>query len=193
MYIKKTDPDCKNLASIFLQQNKVLIVPCDTIYGFIGSIPLTDMKIRKIKGRGESNPFLRIISSCDISSFSDFILPDWVKNLWPGPLTLILPVKKELIQKMGCETLAVRYPDDPWLVELAQSVGGMVYSTSVNRSGVPPMNDFHEIYDEFKSEVELFIDGGNLTGKPSTLLNLAVSPFSVLREGAISIPKEYLK
>jgi len=66
--------DSKNYISILraLENDKVIVLPTDTIYGFSGKINTTKEKIQAIKGREENKPFIVLIEKPeDISLFSD--------------------------------------------------------------------------------------------------------------------------
>lgn len=180
------------MAQELLLQCRPIIAPCDTIYGFLGIVPQSDLLIRQIKGREEIKPFLRLISDPDISSFSNQIIPDWVNLYWPGPLTLIVKLKDELVIDEKSPTVAIRYPNDPWLLDLLKICGQMLYSTSVNRAGEPALNQIDSIISEFGDEVDLIIDGGNINGDASTIIDLSSLPYRVLRQGSLFVNPEYL-
>lgn len=192
MVTKKEEQECLQQAVQSLKAGMPVIAPCDTIYGFLGIVPQCDSEIRAVKGREEIKPFLRLISSADLSSITDIEIPAWVNQYWPGPLTVIVPFKEGQSDPTGTASVALRYPDDPWLCELVEKSGGMLYSTSVNRAGNPPMNHIDRIIAEFGDEVPLIIDGGEIDGLPSTIVDLSSSPCRVLRQGAVEIPEEYL-
>lgn len=164
------------------------IAPCDTIYGIIGKYPETESKIRALKGREENKPFIVLIKeSKDISIFSDTVIPESLAALWPGPLTLIVCTKEG-------KTLALRVPADPFIQELLVSGGAPLFSTSVNRSGQAPLNKIREIIAEFEKEADFIVDGGDLlTGVPSTILDISVKPYKILRQGACNIPPKLLE
>lgn len=193
MVIPKNDARSMTLCTRYLKRNRVIVVPCDTIYGFVGRVPDTDSRIRQIKGREEKKPFLMLIASPDIRSFSETVIPPALSALWPGPLTMIVTLNEQAKRQLGFPTAAVRCPDDPFLIELIRSAGGWLYSTSVNRCGSPPLTDIASIAAEFADEVPLLVDGGSLTGQPSTLLDLTVRPFRLLRRGALKIDDKLLK
>src|SRR6056297_4106903 len=87
-----------------VSEGGVVIMPCDTIYGFIGRYPDTDLRIRTIKGRGETKPFLVLSSKAHLKSLTNQKIPEKFSRYWPGPLTLILTAKT------GGKTVAVRIP-----------------------------------------------------------------------------------
>ncbi len=161
-----------------LAENRVVIMPCDTIYGLVGAAPETESKLIELKKRREKR-FLRLIPDADISPYSPDRLPERVKAFWPAPLTVI-------VRDFNGETVALRCPDDLQLQKILNAVGRPLFSTSVNISGEPPLNSFEEIAAVFGSSVDLIVDGGNLKKKaPSTIVDLTQGKPIIVREGAV--------
>ena len=181
MRIQKKAPNSAVAAAAELKQGHIVIIPTDTIYGFSGLIGKTAEAIARIKGRAENKPFIALIAEpADIYRYTDIKIPEHILNLWPAPLTLIVPLK-------GQGTQAFRCPADEWLRNVVAAAGDAVYSTSVNRSGMPPLTDISTICREFEDSVALIVDGGNLEGLPSTLVDLTSGTPRVLRQGAVVI------
>jgi len=186
MLLKRSDHS-RNLLKEHLKSGKVVVMACDTIYGFVGRVPDTEDVIRSIKGRGENSPFLQLISDTSALGEAGVVLPDTgILKLWPGPFTFILSVR-------GGGTLAFRIPEDKSLQQLIREVGSPLYSTSVNRSGSPSMNSPVDIEKEFGEETALVEDSGLFLDRlPSTVVDLTVNPLRILRQGAGTVPPEYL-
>jgi L-threonylcarbamoyladenylate synthase len=150
-------------------------------------VPETEARIRAIKGRGETNPFLVLIGS--VQQAEDLAvgpIDEEVSDLWPGPLTVVV--------RTADGTLAIRYPDDPFLTEIIRGLEGAVYSTSVNRSGSAPLWKIDEIVEEFENEVDMIVDDGDCpAGRPSTILDITNSPYRLLRQGAFQVPRRLLE
>ena len=164
-----------------LRRGNIAVIPTDTIYGFSGLIGKTAEAIARIKGRSEDKPFIALIAEpADIYRYTELKIPEHILNLWPAPLTLIVPLK-------GQGTQAFRCPADEWLRSVVAAAGDAVYSTSVNRSGTPPLTDIKTICKEFEDSVGLVVDGGNLEGLPSTLVDLTSGTPHVLRQGSVVI------
>lgn len=181
MRIQKKAPNSAVAAAAELKQGHIVIIPTDTIYGFSGLIGKTAEAIARIKGRAENKPFIALIAEpADIYCYTDIKIPEHILNLWPAPLTLIVPLK-------GQGTQAFRCPADEWLRNVVAAAGDAVYSTSVNRSGMPPLTDISTICREFEDSVALIVDGGNLEGLPSTLVDLTSGTPRVLRQGSVVI------
>lgn len=170
-----------------LKNNGIIIMPCDTIYGIVGKYPLSENKIRDIKGRDENKPFLILIKKEWITRFTKIKIKKYFLNLWPGPLTLIVP-------GLDGDTVALRVPHDNRLQKILLKINQPLYSTSVNNSGMPSLNKAKEIEKEFGNKVDLFVNEGDLEGNlPSTIIDLTQDSYKMIRQGACLIDLNMLK
>lgn len=187
MVLTQADPLVSGRLLEVLSAGEVAIVRCDTIYGFVGRAPDTERRIRRIKGRGEKSPFLLLVGTIEqAEGLSRASLDPRVSDLWPGPLTIVVDAPGG--------TVAVRLPDDPFLTGIVRSLGQPIYSTSVNRSGNPPMWRVNEIIREFEAEVDLIVDAGDQpAGRPSTILDVTHRPYRILRQGDFNVPQSLLE
>lgn len=195
MTFSKSDENIDSIVEI-LKSGGVAVVPTDTVYGFSGIVDLagnlafnTDVKIRKIKGRDEKKPLIQLISKPEeVYLFTDKKIPENIIKFWPGPLTVIVPVKDGSPLGEKCPTVAFRCPGDEWLRTVIERCGAPLYSTSVNRSGSPVLETFDEIKAEFEEEADVIVDDGDKKGSlPSTLILLEEDGFKILRQGAVKI------
>lgn len=185
----KSDKNSVELCADLLKSKKIVILPTDTVYGFSGIVDFTADKIRKIKGREESKPFIQLISKKeDIYSITDSKISQELLNFWPGPLTIIVKVKNSSKNVPSeTETVAVRCPGDEWLRKVIEKTGNPIYSTSVNRSGKDVLTKINDIILEFEDEVDLIVQNGDSKSSvPSTIINCTEENYKIIREGAIS-------
>lgn len=195
MIILRSDSDSVEYVSRVLLEGSVVVLPTDTVYGFSGVVPESEDVIRKIKGRDETKPFIQLIAEPeDIYRYTDEVLPDQLLAMWPGALTVIVPLKKRLITgESEVTTVAFRCPGDGWLRQIIKAVGKPIYSTSVNRSGQPVLSSVLEIDKEFGGEVKLIVDGGSTENAlPSTLVKFEKGKCIILRQGDVCIPSSLL-
>ena len=171
-----------------LEANKIVIVPCDTIYGILGKAPDTDTLIREVKGRGESKPFLHLISSViQFNNLSVIPFPSELEKYWPGPLTVVTTVKSG-------GTLAYRLPADNFLQDIVSHMESPLYSTSVNISGDKHLFKISEIIDEFECKVDIIVDDGDYNDRePSTVIDITCKPYRVIRQGVLKLPEDILQ
>lgn len=195
MTFSKSDENIDKIVEI-LKSGGVAVVPTDTVYGFSGIVDLTgnpayktDGKIRRIKGRDENKPLIQLISKPEeVYLYSAVKIPENIIKYWPGPLTVIVPVKEDSPLADKCPTVAFRCPGDKWLRTVIEKCGAPLYSTSVNRSGCPVLETFDEIKSEFDNEADVVVDDGDKKGSlPSTLILLEENGFKILRQGAVKI------
>lgn len=195
MIILRSDSNSVEFVSRVLLEGSVVVLPTDTVYGFSGVVPESEDVIRKIKGRDETKPFIQLIAEPeDIYRYTDEVLPDQLLAMWPGALTVIVPLKKRLITgESEVTTVAFRCPGDGWLRQIIKAVGKPIYSTSVNRSGQPVLSSVLEIDKEFGGEVKLIVDGGSTENAlPSTLVKFEKGKCIILRQGDVCIPSSLL-
>ena len=165
----------------------IVIMPCDTIYGIIGVAPDSENKIRELKGREETKPFLLLIEKEWVPRFTKMKIDRYFLNLWPGPLTLIVP-------GLRGSSIALRVPNDNRLQNLLSSLNEPLYSTSVNKSGYDNLFKSYDIEKEFGSKVDLFVNEGDLEGGiPSTIIDISQKPYKLIRQGACLIDFTMLK
>jgi L-threonylcarbamoyladenylate synthase len=193
MVRKKGDSRCTADVSELLNRGGIAILPCDTIYGIVGIYPETESKIRAIKGRGEDKPFLVVIPSIQtLHDFSDAHIDQRVLDFWPGPLTLVVAVRHS-VESRG-STIALRCPADPFLLEIMTRTRHCLFSTSVNRTGSPPLWRIQDIVAEFGKEADIIVDSGDMPGGlPSTILDATHKPYSIIRQGGCILPSEILQ
>jgi L-threonylcarbamoyladenylate synthase len=133
--------------------------------------------LRQIRGKAEDKPLIVLISQlADLKLFEINLTPpqmDQLNKFWPGPVSVILkaPGDKFTYLHRGTETLALRLPRHPALQELLAQTGPLV-APSANLPNQPPATTIAEARDYFGNQVDLYVDGGRLIGKPSTLIEL---------------------
>lgn len=177
----------------FFKRGKVVVYPTDTIYG-IGCAATNKKaieRIYKIKKREKKKPLLVLVSSlamvkkyCRINKEQE----EYLKKLWgknKKPTTVLLNSKKILPKELTGEEniLAVRLPKNEFLVEIIKKIKYPIISTSANISGWKYDGDPEKIKKIFRNKIDLFVDAGELKGKPSMLVDLrAVDDIKVLRK-----------
>jgi L-threonylcarbamoyladenylate synthase len=191
-------PDAATItrAAGLLRAGKLVAFPTETVYG-LGGDATDDRAVASIyaaKGRPSFNPL--IIHVPDAAALDDLIV--WndtarllAQQFWPGPLTLVLPRKKNapvsLLAGAGQDTLAVRIPAHPVALALLQAAGLPIAAPSANASGkLSPTTPLH-VAESLGDKVDLILAGGKTQiGVESTVLNLASPRPALLRPGGIT-------
>jgi len=164
-------PMALSRASEVIRSGGIIVYPTDTLYGF-GCDATNDQAIDRINTiKGRVGPISVIAPDIDTAiSWLDIAREDHnlvrkVRKYLGGPRTTIVPVKTGIVSSLvqgPDNTLGIRIPDAPFALDLARQTGVPITTTSVNRSGHPPINDPVKIMKTFPSDFELLIDGGLL-------------------------------
>ena len=189
----KADEAGLKAAAEIIRKGGVAIYPTETVYG-LGCAPHdaeATKKILQIKERQEK-PLPLICSNTEMVRKIVQMNPTAEKlatKFWPGPLMLVLPKKMDypVYVTFGKKTLGVRVPGLEVSRRLAELSGGVLVSTSANKSGQPPTLTAKEAMDKLGGRVDVVVDGGPSQGqKPSTVLDLSGSEMWIARSGPIT-------
>ncbi|HEX2087943.1 MAG TPA: L-threonylcarbamoyladenylate synthase [Solirubrobacteraceae bacterium] len=173
----------------------VAVFPADTVYGLACDPDLDDAveRLYRLKGRRPDKPAAVMFFQRELALEA---LPELgprtraaVESLLPGPFTLLLPNPARRFP-LACgpdpETLGLRVPALPAL----QAMPWPVLQSSANRSGGPDARTLDEVPEPIRRAADLLLDGGELPGTPSTVVDLRPYEQSrdwrVVREGAVS-------
>lgn len=177
-------------ASKLFLNGSIFIYPTDTIYGFGGN-PFNDEVIKKIsevKGKGNWRRYIFLIS--DIEILKNYVEIksekhlDFLLEIWPNPVSVILNLNKHYQEILGLKTGAFRIPNHRFCLRLLSELRMPLISTSVNRTGKEPMNDPSMIIQEFGDEVDaIFFTSQKSFFEASTLIDLSDQDPKLLREG----------
>lgn len=202
MIINKNDEKSISVTSEILKKGGIVILPTDTVYGFSGitdakdfdsnsqkNLFETDRKIREIKGRAETKPLIQLIAEPkDIFLYTNDKIPENLLSKWPGSLSIIVHLKPELPMAKRQPTVAFRCPGDDWLRKIISECELPIFSTSVNRSGEPVLDEENKIVSEFENDCDLIVlDGDKKNAYPSTLVSIENDEIKILRQGSVKI------
>ena len=155
-----------------------LIFPTDTSYGFSGD-PFCESvvkRVEEIKGR-QKKPFLLLVADQKhMEEYGDTspLQPEHFFNAKTVPTTFLLP-KTSILQKSSFfpdfQEIGLRIPVFPLLQEFLTPYAKLIFSTSANFSGEPPIFTTAGIVEKFSSLPDvLFADFGNLPVSPPSLI-----------------------
>ena len=177
-----------------LKSGGIIAIPTDTVYG-LAADPFNADAVQRLytfKGRPDGKPIPLVLSSVeDVHSVAQN-LPGFFFHLtdrfWPGGLTIVVEAKDLLpVLTAGGNTVGVRIPDNPRLLQILHAFGGPAAITSANLSGEPPAASPEEIDVELAARIDMIVDGGKTPGPiPSTVYDISVSPPLIRRPGVIS-------
>jgi L-threonylcarbamoyladenylate synthase len=188
-------------AAHFLQENEVVALPTETVYGLGGNAE-SDVAVEKIfaaKGRPSDNPL--IIHIADKMQLTAFVadIPKkaeiLMERFWPGPLTIIFKKKDGVLSDKataGLETVAVRMPDHPVALALLKKCQLPIAAPSANSSGKPSPTKAQHVMEDLNGKIAGVLDGGSTgVGVESTVLDCTEEIPVILRPGGVT--KEQLE
>ena len=183
-------------AAELLKAGQLIAFPTETVYG-LGAIASNDEAVKnvyKVKGRPSDNPLIVHVSDREIAEYVAFV-PQQAEALmeafWPGPLTLIFPMKEGVFAPTvtaGHNTVALRMPAQEQTLELIRKTGFPLVGPSANTSGKPSPTTAQHVMHDLSGKIAGILDGGETQiGLESTVLDLtnAAGPV-ILRPGAIT-------
>lgn len=166
----------------------IVLMPTDTIYGLhaLANDARAIKRIVDMKGRGEDKPFVVIGASRtqleELGATFDDETKRAVDELWPGPLTAIVPLRQPIAASRGASTIAVRVPALDSLRALLERTGPLA-STSANRSGEPAITDPKLLSHDLHAAIDAIVDEGPRNGEPSTIVDFTGDEPRLIRGG----------
>lgn len=189
------DPQALPWAIEALGRGALVAIPTDTVYGLAARLdrPEALARLYVAKGRPADRAIPILIADADRLSDLAPALPagaeEFAARFWPGALTIVLPRGAAVpdLVAAGGDTVGVRMPAHPYVLELIAGCGGALAVTSANRSGEPSPRDAATVEAALGGAVELIIDGGHTPGgQASTVVALGPDGPVILREGPIT-------
>ena len=176
-----------------LLDHKILLLPTDTVYG-AGVVygELDDLhNLKHIKHRPETKPIPFMVASAKMIE-QIAILDDRsrkiISTFLPGPLTLILK-RKEIVPAEytnGMDTIAVRIPDAPNLLEVIEMTGRPLLVSSANESGKPAALNIKEAIEALPHAYGI-LEGICSNQQASTILDCTKPELQILRPGPLRL------
>ena len=190
-------PDDSGLtaAAGLLRAGQLVAFPTETVYG-LGGDARSDMAVARIfeaKGRPRFNPL--IVHVPNVAAAREFgVFDDRAEALavafWPGPLTLVLPLREAGLSDLvtaDLASVAIRVPAHPVAQALLRAFGGPLAAPSANPSGrVSPTRAGH-VMEGLAGRIAAVLDGGACAvGVESTIVGL-VGVATLLRPGGVAV------
>jgi len=199
LHVHPDNPQQRHIRTVVeqLEKGAVIIYPTDTIYG-LGCDILHHRAIEKIcriKGVEPRKAQLSFICS-DLSHLSEYTKQlststyRMLKEYLPGPYTFILPASKLVpkILQSKKDTIGLRIPDNQIACTIIKALGRPILSASLPGEMIEDYTDPEIMYENFRKEVDIVIDGGIGGTVPSTVIDCTKEEFEVVRLGAGSWP-----
>jgi L-threonylcarbamoyladenylate synthase len=173
----------------------VAVFPADTVYG-LGCNPGSPSSIDRmiaLKKREQRRPsavmFFQLERLLTALDWLGSETVDAVRRLLPGPLTLVVPNPSGRYALAGGSGLGIRVPRLEGPLEPLAGARVAVLQTSANPSGGTDARRVSDIVTEMVDAVDIVLDGGELSGIPSTVVDLTGyeedGSWELLRETAV--------
>ena len=182
-------------AGEILRRGGLVAFPTETVYGLGGDALCAEAaeNIYRAKGRPSDNPLIvHIAEQEDLGVLAEHISAKAQKlaqAFWPGPLTIILK-KNGIIPdavSAGLDTVGIRMPSNPVILEIISKTRLPLAGPSANRSGRPSPTDAQTVYEDMTGRIPLILDGGSCKiGVESTVISLAGDTPVLFRPGYVT-------
>jgi L-threonylcarbamoyladenylate synthase len=178
-----------------LRAGRLVVLPTDTVYGLAadGESEPAARALYAAKGRDAIQPTAVLFASVDVLGERVPELPaaaaEAVRALLPGPLTLIVenPARRYAwLNPLRPDALGLRVPAVTGASRAVLEALGAVVATSANLPGGADPRRLEDVPPELAAAADVVIEGGELPGTPSTVLDLTGPEPRVLREGAVT-------
>jgi tRNA threonylcarbamoyl adenosine modification protein (Sua5/YciO/YrdC/YwlC family) len=196
------NPDPRKITQIVnvLRSGGLIIYPSDTIYGLgcdIFNQKAVD-KVRRIKNINDKKMDLAFVCF-DLSHLSVYAknvstpVFKLMKKILPGPYTFILNASSKVpkILKVKKKKVGIRIPNNRIPREIVQELGNPIVTTSLHDDDkiLEYATDPELIYEHYKNQVDLIIDGGYGDNQASTIIDYSGEELEIIREGKGEINK----
>ncbi len=173
---------------------ELALLPTDTVYGIAAAAVLPDACARLyiLKQRPLDQPTAVMLGSLEGLLR---VLPELTgraeaisRRLLPGPVTLIVPNPAGRFPHLcggSPQAIGVRVPRlDAAVASLADELGGMLITSANTRGGADPAT-LDDVPPPIRAAAGFELDGGELPGVPSTVIDITGREPRVIRRGAV--------
>ena len=189
-------------AAKIVRDGGLIAYPTETFYGLGASIERDSalQRLVRMKTRPHSAPLSLIVSGMEmVRPLCDEKEVDWERaegftdELWPGPVTIVLPARSGLSEALVGPSggIAARVSSHPVARELVERVGAPITATSANYRGEPPPTHHKELLgSNLRQELDFVLEAGKTSGeRPSTILELRGGTVLLVRLGAVGLER----
>src|SRR5471030_65528 len=179
-------------AAEIVREGGVIAYPTDSCYALgchIGDADALE-RLRRIRGADRNHHFTLVCRDLrDIGRYARIDTSQFrlLKAATPGPFTFLLPATRELprrLQHPKRRTIGIRVPDHIVPQFLLAELGEPLMSSTLLLPGEElPLTDGEQIRARLEHQLDAILDGGHCGIEPTTVVDLAVSPPVVVREG----------
>lgn len=189
--IKYTKMDKEKIITKMMEGG-IIAFPTDTVFG-LGCI-MDEEAMKKIylaKGRNFNKPLPMMCESLNMIkkvAVLNKTAEKIIKRFTPGALTIVLNRKEDVPDYVsnGNRTIAIRVPDDEWILDLIRQINRPIMVTSANISNAGSLLKWEDVYASMKGKIDGIVCEDALGDRASTIVDLT-GEIKILREGPISL------
>lgn len=184
------------IAAEIVREGGIIAYPTDSCYALgwhLGDVRALE-RVRRIRRADRHHHFTLVCA--DLAQVGRFArLETWqfrmLRSCLPGPYTFLVKATRETprrLQNPRKRTIGVRIPDHPVPLLLMKELGEPLMSSTLLLPDEPaPLTSGLEIQQRLEHEIDAVLDGGDCGVVPTTVVDLSVSPPSVVRVGRGSL------
>ena len=177
-----------------LKAGQVIAVATETVYGLVADATNLSAisKLYALKQRSLDKPLvIAVADSLHCFPWVSSVSPAahaLMRAFWPGPLTIILPRAQGVSDLItaGKATIGLRCSSCAILQSILKEFGHAICLTSANHSGTEEASTAKKVKSEFANELFVVENDAVISGIPSTIVDMTVEPYQILREGGIT-------
>jgi len=190
--VEKVFKDFNKEVAEIIKNGGVVVLPTDTLYGIIASVDSKEavLKIGGLKERPNDKSYITLISGMEDIDKLELIINDrqkkFLEKIWPGSVTLIFPMLHDLYPytHIGHSDVAVRMPKKDDLLKFLKETGPVI-APSANPNGKETAMTIDEAVKYFGKRVDAYVDQGEKTGLPSTVIRFKDEKIEYIRDGVM--------
>lgn len=180
----------------FLNRGEPIAIPTETVYGLAANAldAHAALKIFEVKNRPTFDPLIVHISSiAEVDKYATAFAPKaklLAEKFWPGPLTLLLPKKKNIpdLVTSGLDTVGLRCPAHKTTLDLLKQLEFPLAAPSANPFGYISPTTAQHVQDQLGGKIDFILDGGACeVGLESTIVGFEGNDTVIHRLGGLSV------
>lgn len=195
MQTKRLSKSDLNEAVALLKAGYTVALPTETVYGLAANAHDTRaiQRVFAAKGRPKKHPLIVHIGSiAQIHQYAQQVSGQAIRlaeHFWPGPLTMILHKQDYVTDHItgGLQTIALRIPNHPIMLEVIHQLGNGIVAPSANAYTKTSPTQAEHVLKTLDGKIAAIVDGGSTSvGIESTIIDMTKEVPTLLRPGAIS-------
>lgn len=172
---------------------KVIAFPTDTVYGLGVRYDNLDAlnRLKNAKLRPETKPIPMMVSSLaqiEEVAYVNENVKKLIQHFMPGAFTIVLKKKESVPSYVsnGLETIAIRMPNDPFVLSIMDHIGVPMLVTSANLSAQHSCTNAQEVLEQLEGRIDGIVMGESGSSVASTIVDATKPEIKILRSGIIS-------